>query len=690
MGNTFKSSNIRILNRGALSHALLNKITCGVLAMMFFIFYAATSYSAIVVQEFESSKAFKTQLTGVKRVRHKNPDAAEGRYAALWDTASQASITLFTPEHDWTSAESIQFSVHSEVANLARVRVVMYSQNIETEGDDYYEYNFITNWVGWKTFNIPFSSLPESRQPLGFNQIDKITMRAYKPSKGKKQRLMIDDVILTKDLVMPNVFSDDMIIQRNQPIYVEGKSLPGQKVDIQLSAVESSGDDLRFSSMANAEGFWNFSFPAHSGGGPYELTVRTHPLSNGERGSERTINNIYFGDVFFISGSSNLESTLTDTSEGSTEIRRANYPMIRMLSVARGFSDKESYSSAGVWKAVAPNTMKKVSALAYYFSRDLHKQIKVPVGIIISAHGSTNIKPWISKAGYSSATIAPIYQQAVKDFAKVQTLRAASPSEASQHTEKDYDLLRRAYRLPTATFNGMIHPFINFPIRGVILNQGEYDTRYSTTMYGELLPALINDWRENWNIPDLPFFIVQVASQRPQKEKPSKSAWAEIRDVQGLAARNIPHVSVIPTIDLSDASGNGVPDNAIIGRRLMVNVYKDVYGYDGLDSGPTFKKSTIKNGKIVLSFDNIAGGLILNKADVPSFAIAGSNGRFYWADQMGVAEDNTVVISSSRVKAPKYVRYAWSDNPSSQLMNSIGLPAHPFRTDDLPYDYSRK
>lgn len=690
MGNIYNSSNIRTFNRGALSHALLNKIICSVLAMMFSIFYAATSYSAVVIQEFESSKAFKTQLKGVKRVKHKNPDAAEGKYAALWDTASQGSITLFTPEDDWTSAESLQFSVHSEVANLGRIRVVIYSQNLETDGDDYYEYNFVTNWTGWKTFNIPFSSMPVSRQPLGFSQIDKITMRSYKPLKGKKQNLMIDDVILTKDLVMPNVFSDDMIIQRNQPIYVEGKSLPGQKVDIKLSAVESSGDDLTLDSIANAQGYWSFSFPAHSGGGPYELTVRTYPLSSDERGSERTINNIYFGDVFFMSGSSNLESTLNDTSDGSAEIRRANYPMVRMLSVARGSSDEESYSSTGVWNAVSPDAMKRVSALAYYFARDLHKQIKVPVGIIISAHGSTSIQPWISKAGYSSKTTAPIYQQAVKDFAYIRSLRAASSSEASQQTEKDYALLRRAYRLPTATFNGMVNPFVHFPIRGVVLYQGEYDVRYSTTMYGELLPALIDDWRDNWNIPDLPFFIVQLASHRPQKEKPSKSAWAEIRDVQEQAAMNIPHVSVIPTIDLSDASGNGVPDSVVVGRRLMVNVYKDVYGYDGLDSGPTFKKADIKNDKIVLSFDHIAGGLILNKADVPTFAIAGSNGRFYWADQMGVAEDNTVVISSSRVKTPKYVRYAWSDNPSSQLMNSIGLPAHPFRTDDLPYDYSRK
>lgn len=690
MGNIYNSSNVCTPDRRVLPHTLLNKILCSVLAMAFFIFYATTSYSAVVIQEFESSKAFKTQLKGVKRVRHKNPNAAEGRYAALWDTASRGAITLFTPEHDWTSAESLQFSVHSEVANSERIRVVIFSQNLETEGDDYYEYNFVTNWVGWKTFNLPFSSLPASRQPLGFHHIDEISMRSYKPPKGKKQSLMIDDVILTKDLVMPNVFSDGMIMQRNHPVHIEGKSFPGQKIDIKLSSVGSQGNGLNLTSTADAQGYWNFFLPSYSGGGPYELTVKTYPLSSDERGSERTINNIYFGDVFFMSGSSNLESLLTNTSDADAEIRRANYPMIRILSVARESSDEESYSSTGVWSAVAPDAMKKVSALAYFFARDLHKQIKVPVGIIVAAHGSTSIQPWISKTGYSSKTTAPIYQKAVKDFAKIRTLREASPNEASQQTEKDYELLRRAYRLPTATFNGMVHPFVRFPIRGVVLYQGEYDARYSTTLYRELLPELIIDWRENWNIPDLPFFMVQPSSHNPQKGKPSKSAWAEIRDAQELAATSIPHVSVIPTIDLSDTSGNRMPDDSIVGRRLMVSVYKNIYGYDGLDSGPTFKKASIKNGKVVLSFDNIAGGLILKKADVPGFAIAGSNGRFYWADQLGVAEDNTVVISSSRVASPKYVRYAWSDNPSSQLMNSIGLPAHPFRTDKFPYAYSKK
>ena len=690
MGDIYKSGNVCTSKRGVWPYALLSKIVCSVLAMVFAIFYATTSYSAVVIQEFESSKAFKTQLTGLSRVKHKNPDAAEGKYAALWNTASQASITLFTPEHDWTSSESLQFSVHSEAANFGRVRVVIYSQNLESEGEDYYEYNFVTNWVGWKTFNLPFSSLPASRQPLGFHQIDKVTMRAYKPSKGKKQKLMIDDVILTKDLVMPNVFSDDMIIQRNQPVFVEGKSFPGQKVNVKLSSIESPEKDLTLSSTANTQGYWSFSFPAHSGGGPYELTVKTSPLSSRERGSERTINNIYFGDVFFMSGSSNLESRLGDTSDGNAEIRRANYPMIRILSVARGSSDEESYSSTGLWSPVTPEVMKKSSALAYYFARDLHKQIKVPIGIIIAAHGSTSIQPWISKSGYSSSTTAPIYQQAVKDFAKVQALRSASPSEASQQTEKDYQLLRRAYRLPTATFNGMVNPFVNFPISGVVLYQGEYDVRYSTTQYRELLPTLIGDWRKHWNMPDLPFFMVQLSNHNPQKGGPTKSAWAEIRDSQELAATEMPHVSVIPTIDLGNDMGNAAPDNAIVGRRLMVSVYKNVYGYDGLDSGPMFKKANIKNGKVVLSFDNIAGGLILNKAKVPGFAIAGANGRFYWADQMGVAEDNTVVVSSSRVKSPKFVRYAWSDNPSSQLMNSIGLPAHPFRTDSQPYAYSKK
>ena len=690
MGNLYKSGDIFISKRGVFPRALLKKIICSVLAMVFTIFYSTTSYSAVVIQDFESSKAFKTKLTGVKRTKHKNPDAAEGKYAALWDTSSQASITLFTPEHDWSSSESIQFSVHSEVANSERVRVVIYSQNLETEGDDYYEYNFVTNWVGWKTFNLPFTSLPSSRQPLGFHQIDKITMRGYRPPKGKKQKLMIDDVILTNDLVMPNVFSDDMIMQRNQPIRVEGKSFPNQKIDIKLSSVDSPEKDLNLSSMADAQGYWSFLFPATTGGGPYELTVKTRPMSSNERGSERTITNIYFGDVFFMSGSSNLETTLTETSSGSAEIRRANYPMIRILSVARGSSDEESYSATGIWSAVTPEAMKRVSALAYFFARDLHKQIKVPIGIIVSAHGSTNIQPWISKAGYSSTTTAPIYQKTVKDFARIRALREASASEASKFTEDDYALLRREYRLPTATFNGMVHPFVNFPISGVVLHQGEYDVRYSTPLYRELLPELINDWRKNWGEADLPFFMVQLANHNPQKDKPSKSAWAEVRDAQELAAIKIPHVSVIPTIDLGDASGNKAPDYSVVGRRLMVSVYKNVYGYDGLDSGPTFKKADIKNGKVVLSFDNIAGGLILKKADVPAFAIAGSNGRFYWADQMGVAEDNTVVISSSRVKSPKYVRYAWADNPSSQLINSIGLPAHPFRTDDFPYAYTKK
>lgn len=86
MGDIYKSGNVCTSKRGVWPYALLSKIVCSVLAMVFAIFYATTSYSAVVIQEFESSKAFKTQLTGLSRVKHKNPDAAEGKYAALWNT----------------------------------------------------------------------------------------------------------------------------------------------------------------------------------------------------------------------------------------------------------------------------------------------------------------------------------------------------------------------------------------------------------------------------------------------------------------------------------------------------------------------------------------------------------------------------------------------------------------------------
>ena len=645
--------------------------------------------SAVIIQDFESGKLFKTQTTGVSRVKHKNSDAVEGKYGALWDTSSQASISLFLSSHDWSASQSIQFSIHSEVSNSQRVRMSFFSQNLDTEGDDYYEYTFYVDWVGWKTFNLPFSSLPTAREPLGFQHIDKITLRAYEPAKGEKQKLIIDDLILTKDLVMPSVFGDNMIIQRNKPVNIYGESFPGQSVQMTFASTQTPVSLTGLMTVADSQGKWQFILPSTKEGGPYELKVKTVPLSSTDRGSERTISNIYFGDVFYISGQANVEMALTETQDGDAEVRRANYPQVRILTVERSHSDVPVESVSGIWNIITPATMKKMPALAYYFARDLHKQTKVPVGIIVAAYNSTPIYSWISQQGLSSDVGASLYKKAVKDFADIRAIRNAPADSALHNTVRAGELLNKAYRQPTAAYNGMVNPFVDFPISGVILYQGESDVRNSTYRFRELLPDLITDWRKHWNDPELPFFIVQLQNYKSRSSTPENSAWAEIREAQALAAEKLPRVLLVPIIDLGDANDVTPKEKAMVGRRVMVSAFKELYNYDGPDTGPTFTDVKIQGSKMVLSFDNIAGGLILNKVDTPAFAVADSSGHFYWADNV-VFSGNTVVVSSSKVSSPKYVRYAWSDNPSTQLMNSIGLPAHPFRTDSFPSVYTKK
>lgn len=233
--------------------------------------------------------------------------------------------------------------------------------------------------------------------------------------------------------------------------------------------------------------------------------------------------------------------------------------------------------------------------------------------------------------------------------------------------------------VPTALYNGMIAPLLPFAIKGAIWYQGESNADRAW-QYRRLLPAMIKDWRQRFGVGNFPFYIVQLAAFQPTAPDPRENNWAELREAQALTARTVRNSGLAVAIDIGDAQDIHPRNKYEVGHRLALWALAQTYGKKVEHSGPWYRSMKVRDGKVVLKFDHVAGGLTARGDRLTGFAIAGADHKFVWAE--AVIENNTVVVSSPDVPKPVAVRYAWDINPVGNLYNHAGLPAVPFRTDN--------
>jgi sialate O-acetylesterase len=229
-------------------------------------------------------------------------------------------------------------------------------------------------------------------------------------------------------------------------------------------------------------------------------------------------------------------------------------------------------------------------------------------------------------------------------------------------------------------YEGMIAPLLSYEFRGALWYQGESNA-LKAYQYGKLLPALIKNWRDAFHQKDLEFLIVQLPNHGAIPEEPAESAWAEMREAELMALKQVPHSGLAVTIDVGDPNDVHPHRKREVGERLarwaLGTIYKEPIEY----SGPLYDSMQISGAEIRLRFTHTGTGLEA-RADAPlqGFALAGTDRKFHWAQAR--IEGDTVVVSSPDVPNPVAVRYAWGDSPRCNLFNKEGLPASPFRTDD--------
>ncbi len=476
------------------------------------------------------------------------------------------------------------------------------------------------------------------------------------------------------DVKLPAVFSDNMVLQKGEKIPVFGWADSGEAVTVKAGAQSAQA-------TAGADGKWKVTLDTTKvdSARPFEVTVAGK--------NNIAIKNVLVGEVWVASGQSNMEMSVNGVKNAADENKAADFPAVRMFTVKKATSDTALKDVTGTWVVAEPGKIGGFSAVGYFFARELNQTLKVPVGVIHTSWGGTVAEAWTSpEALKADADFEPIldrYTKAKEGYpaAKARYEEAVKAWEAGG---KKGNAPRgpggpNNPNNPSVLYNAMVSPLIPYGIRGAIWYQGESNAGRAY-QYRKLFPAMITDWRKQWAQGDFPFYFVQLANFQAKTDQPGDSAWAELREAQTMTLK-LQNTGQAVIIDIGDDKDIHPKNKQDVGKRLAQWALKKDYGRDVEDSGPLFDSIQVEGDAVRVNFTH-ASGLTAKGDKLTSFAVAGEDKKFVWADAK--IEGNSVVVKSPAVAKPVAVRYGWANNPDANLYNGAGLPASPFRSDEWP------
>ena len=439
------------------------------------------------------------------------------------------------------------------------------------------------------------------------------------------------------------MFSDGMVLQRNSNPSIWGKADPNTKIEI-----TTSWDEKKYQFLSSSDGNWKTELNTPEAGGPYTITIND--------GTDLVLSDILIGEVWIASGQSNMEMPLRGfrdqpVLDSKETIAQSHNPQIRLFQVKKVSWAMPLNDCSGNWKEASPTSVATFSAVAYGYAKILQEKLKVPVGIIQTAWGGTRIEAWMTT-------------NSLKSFPDVWIPPVENRVLASKNT-------------PSGLYNGMISPLVGYGMKGMIWYQGETN-RKNWYEYAKLLPTMVREWRSVWGIGDWDFYYVQIAPF----DKPTDKSYAFfplVREAQSKALKDIPNSGMAVLTDIGAKNTVHPADKESVSKRLSYLALAKSYGFKDVKwSGPVYRNMEINEDKAILSFD-FAEDLYFKNQESVNFEIAGNNKVFYPA--VAQIKGSKIEVSSSNVKKPVAVRYAFKAWVEGDLYNADGLPASSFRTD---------
>jgi sialate O-acetylesterase len=481
------------------------------------------------------------------------------------------------------------------------------------------------------------------------------------------------------EVKLPAVFTDHMVLQREEAVPVWGQAAPAENVVVEFGGQKKS-------TQADANGRWRIKLDA--------MPANAQPQTL--KAGQATVQDVLVGEVWLASGQSNMEWEMGWKPETQADLATAAQPSLRFLKIPKvtALSPQDDVNAA--WVASSPESAAAFSAVAYYFGVRLLEELKVPVGIVLSAWGGTQIEPWTSVEGFEAIP-------ELKDFAA--NARASLPGNAAyraayetyltavgQWSLATRDALTKGQPAPllppqpatfpksegspTALYNAMIYPLAPFAFRGTIWYQGE-SNHNEGFVYTAKTKALLASWRSVFQQPELPFYFVQIAPFQYGAEDPEilPQFWVAQRE-----CLRIPHTGMAVISDLGEVADIHPGKKKEVARRLSLWALSKTYGRKEIDpSGPLYSSFAVEGQTLRVTFDGAATGLASRDGKpLTHFELAGSDNVFHPAEAK--IDCNSVLLSAQSVPQPRRARFAWNKTAIPNLMDRDGLAASAFHT----------
>jgi len=438
---------------------------------------------------------------------------------------------------------------------------------------------------------------------------------------------------------LPPIMSSNMVLQQNSQVTLWGWSDASERFTISCSWKSTVDSVVAFNS-----GKWKAKISTPSAGGPYTITIKG-------RLNTIVLDNILIGEVWVCSGQSNME--MSNTQQIKDELPTCKNDNIRFFTVAKATSDYPQEFADGKWVSCNEETLRRFSAVGYFFGKKLHQDLNVPIGLIQSAWSGTPVELWEPDEVIQSD---PVMKEAATRIR---------------------DVTYRPNR-PALIYNAMIYPISSYTIAGTIWYQGEGNTARANA-YEKMFTGMIGAWRKQFGI-EFPFYYVQIAPYTYEN-----TYEAALLMEQQTRSLSYPKTGMVVITDLVDNIKSQHPINKLdVGLRLanlaLAETYKKNIPVPAYKN-PIFRRMEIAKGKINLYFDNAPNGFVVKGGGSPTeFLIAGTDQNFLPAEVK--LEKDRIIVSNKQVPNPVAVRFSFTNTGMSNLFNKENLPVTPFRTDD--------